>query len=436
MPGFSRLSCLAPGLLATCLFLWNGGSATVADSPADATRVLAAAESQQLHLSRLGALGWHQKEIRGQGVKVAILDSGFRGYRDLLGTVLPAKVTVRSFREDGDLEARASQHGLMCAEVLHAVAPDAELLLANWEPDQPLSFLRAVRWARDQGAKVISCSLIMPSWSDGEGGGLVNRCIAQIVGSGEDEGDVLFFASAGNTAQRHWTGSFAPDAGGHHRWSDGEIINHLKPWGNDRVAVELYGRSVARFALEVRDALTGESVGEAALLPLGEEPHEGNCVTIRFLPEANHTYKICLRCKDEPIQRDRDRFHLVVLGGWVRYYTRGGSITCPADGPAVSAVGAVDGHGQRCDYSSCGPNSPLPKPDFVAEVPFPSLWRDRPFSGTSAAAPQAAGLAALWWSAHRDWTAQRIKSAMQQSARDLGPEGHDWETGYGLLRAP
>ena len=29
------------------------------------------------------------------------------------------------------------------------------------------------------------------------------------------------------------------------------------------------------------------------------------------------------------------------------------------------------------------------KPDLVATVPFPSGWRTRPFSGTSAAAPQA-----------------------------------------------
>ena len=100
------------------------------------------------------------------------------------------------------------------------------------------------------------------------------------------------------------------------------------------------------------------------------------------------------------------------------------------------AVGAVDADGRRLFYSACGPNSPRPKPDFVAEVPFPSLWRAQPFSGTSAAAPEAAGLAALWWSRHPDWTAQQVRTAMRQTARDLGPPGHDWETGYGLVRLP
>ena len=64
---------------------------------------------------------------------------------------------VRSFRADQNLEARDSQHGVLCAEVIHALAPQARLLLANWEPDDPNSFLSAVRWAREEGASIISC---------------------------------------------------------------------------------------------------------------------------------------------------------------------------------------------------------------------------------------------------------------------------------------
>jgi hypothetical protein len=99
------------------------------------------------HLARLGVDRWHLAGCRGQGVKVAILDSGFRGYRDHLGSSLPSKVTVRSFRHDGNLEAKDSQHGILCGEVIHALAPEAELLFANWEPEHPDRFLDAVRWA-------------------------------------------------------------------------------------------------------------------------------------------------------------------------------------------------------------------------------------------------------------------------------------------------
>jgi subtilisin family serine protease len=126
----------------------------------------------------------------------------------------------------------------------------------------------------------------------------------------------------------------------------------------------------------------------------------------------------------------------VALGGGLAVTTPGGSIAFPADGPEVIAVGAVDADGQRTPYSSCGPNSNQPKPDLVAEVPFPSRWRDRPFTGTSAAAPQAAGLAVLLWSRHPDWTAKEVRQCLFDSAIDLGPAGHDWETGYGLIRLP
>src|SRR5579884_636747 len=125
-------------------------------------------------LARLGVERWHRLGCRGHGVKVALLDSGFRGYRGHLGKALPARVAARSFRGDGNLEAKDSQHGILCGEVIHALAPDAELLLANWEADRPDQFLAAVRWARHEGARVLSCSVIMPSWSDGEGGGPVH----------------------------------------------------------------------------------------------------------------------------------------------------------------------------------------------------------------------------------------------------------------------
>src|SRR5262249_46327815 len=191
--------------------------------------------------ARFGVDRWHQAGCRGGGVKVVILDSGFRDYRAFLGRALPAAVTTRSFRADGNLEARDSQHGILCGEVVHALAPDAELLLANWDPDRPPTFLEAVRWAREQGARVLTCSLIMPSWSDGEGGGEVNATLARILGDGGHAGDMLCFASAGNIAQRHWCGPVRSDEHGYHLWADGHRNNTVVPWGNERVSVELYG---------------------------------------------------------------------------------------------------------------------------------------------------------------------------------------------------
>jgi subtilisin family serine protease len=376
----------------------------------------------------MGVGRWHQLGCRGQGVKVAILDTGFRGYRAHLGEALPARVTTRSFRPDGDLEAKDSQHGILCGEVIHALAPDAELLLANWEPDRPDEFLAAARWARDEGARVISCSVIMPSWSDGEGSGPVHAALTRILGSGGAPGDLLCFASAGNTAQRHWAGPFHAGADGYHEWAPGERDNRLTPWGTEPVSVELCWQGAADYDLTVDDAETGAAVARSPARP----DVSRWCAVARFLPRPGHSYRVRLRAASgRP-----GRFHLAALGSGLAYATAQGSIPFPGDGPEVVAVGAVDAAGRRASYSSCGPNSPEPKPDLVATVPFPSLWRPRPFAGTSAAAPQAAALAALLWSHSPQWTARQVRLTLSASAHDLGPAGPDCETGYGLIGLP
>jgi hypothetical protein len=380
------------------------------------------------HLARLGVDRWHGAGYRGQGLKVAVLDSGFRGYRAHLGKALPARVAARSFRSDGDLEAKDSQHGILCGEVIHALAPDAELLLANWEPGCHEQFLDAARWARRQGARVISCSVIMPSWSDGEGSGPVHEELARILGPGDGATDLLCFASAGNVAQRHWAGPFRDGGRGWHEWEPGRTDNVVTSWGTEPVAVELYWHGEAEYELHVLDRSTGEEVGRS---PSGGAEGWGYAV-VRLAAHGQERYVVRVRlARGKP-----SSFHLTVLGGGLACGTSRGSIPFPGDGPEVIAVGAVEGDGRRAAYSSCGPNSSLPKPDLVAAVPFPSLWRPRPFTGTSAAAPQAAALAALLWSRHPRWTANQVREALRTAARDLGPPGHDPETGYGLVTLP
>ncbi|MFN4259938.1 MAG: S8 family serine peptidase [Gemmataceae bacterium] len=381
---------------------------------------------QQL-LQRLGVDRWHEAGFRGQGVKIALLDSGFRGYRAHLGKTLPAKVRTQSFRFDGQLEGKDSQHGILCGEILHALAPEAELLLAAWEPNNPAQFLKAVRWAKEQGARVLSCSVIIPSWSDGAGGGHIHQELRGILGTGDEPADVLFFASAGNTAQRHWHGRFRDNGQGYHDWHDGIIDNKVYPWDNQRLSVELYWNSEARYQVVVQDDDSGERVAQASAVCPGQH----YCAAARFQPQASRCYRVRVKLVSGP----PGPFHLVVLGGHLTYRHSAGSIAFPADGEHVVAVGAVDAAGERMSYSSCG-GAATPKPDFVGVVPFPSVWRPRPFSGTSAAAPQAAALAALWWSRHPHWTAAQTRAALQRHAIDLGPPGHDIETGHGLITLP
>jgi subtilisin family serine protease len=422
---FGRLA-LACGVLIAALVAGHAAE--------PAARVVAPAtlrqRPQQEHLTRLGIGPWHQAGFRGRGIKVAVLDSGFRGYRDYLGRALPAQVTIHSFRSDGNLEAKDSQHGILCGEVLHALVPEAELLFANWEADRPDRFLEAVRWARHEGARIISCSVIMPSWSDGEGGGSVHEALRNALGSGAALDDVLCFASAGNLAHRHWSGTFHAGTDGWHEWVHGQTDNDVRPWesDHDHVSLELFRKPGADYRLTVYDRTADVQVGSA---PTGDRRGHSAAV-VRFQPRSGHEYVARVRL----IGGRPQTFHLVGLGADLAYASARGSVAFPADGPEVIAVGAVNREGLRMSYSACGPNSLQQKPDFVAPVPFPSLWRPRAFAGTSAAAPEAAALAALLWSSHPDWTANQVRTALRTSAHDLGVPGPDWETGYGLISLP
>jgi subtilisin family serine protease len=408
-------------VLTAGLLLLAGGAAVVSSDAAVPVRDDDALGVRARMLERMGVPAWHKSGWRGRGLKVAVLDSGFRGYREHLGKALPERVTVRSFRADGDLEAKDSQHGILCGEAVHAVAPEAELLLANWDADKPDAFLDAVRWAKDQGARVVTCSVVMPTWSDGEGGGAVHKALAEILGT-----DVLFFASAGNTALRHWGGAFHDGGDGWHEWAPGRTDDVIRPSDGERPSVELYWPAGAEYELSVRDLTAEQEVGHGEAV-VGDGYGRA---AVRFDPTPGHSYAVRVRLA----RGTAGAFHLVVLGGGLDDATARGSVPFPGDGAEVVAVAAVDDAGRRQPYSSCGPNGPAAKPDLAAAVPFPSAWRARPFAGTSAAAPQAAGLAALVWSRHADWTAAQARDALLKAARRS--DAADAETGRGALHLP
>ena len=79
----------------------------------------------------------------GTGVKVAILDGGFTGYSALLGTELPASVTIQSFYAGSDIEG-TTPHGTACAEIVYDIAPDAQFYLVNFGTSVELG--NAVDW--------------------------------------------------------------------------------------------------------------------------------------------------------------------------------------------------------------------------------------------------------------------------------------------------
>jgi subtilisin family serine protease len=374
----------------------------------------------------LGVTAWHEAGHKGRGIKVLVLDQEFRNYPAALGNILPERVEARSFRFSGNIQATSGGHGIRCAEIVHTLAPEAELLFADWQTDRPQTFLDAVAWARRRGVRIITCSYGMPTWSDGAGGGVVHDRLRDLVGSGSKDGDLLFFASAGNRARGHWTGAFRPDDDGYHQWEDGNPINEIRTKSQKPIWVYLYGPSGSRYVLQVYDRTTKTAVTRVVSADVGLQV---STVKTSFHALPDHAYELHVWHQ----AGGTGRFHVAVKNATLSCSKPGASVAFPADGDEVLAIGALNPDRTRHPTSSFGPAGDVAKPNFMTFFRFTYASGDRSFTGTSAASAEAAGLTAALWSRHPDWSAADVRKALRRDALPLKVKG---ETGAGMLHLP
>ncbi|MFB6214570.1 MAG: S8 family serine peptidase [Candidatus Bipolaricaulia bacterium] len=115
-----------------------------------------------------------------------------------------------------------------------------------------------------------------------------------------------------------------------------------------------------------------------------------------------------------------------------------GSIMAPGNVEEVFTVGAIDiknwEEGEIEPFSSRGPTSDgRIKPD-IAGIDGATTYIYRKFLGTSAAAPNMGGAAALILSRSPDLSPKQLKRALTKHAKDLGIAGEDNTYGKGQIR--
>ena len=377
-------------------------------------------------ISVIGADEWHKAGFTGAGVRIGVLDLGFAGYEDLLGVELPDSVAVATFGWYDEEEV----HGIACAEIIHEVAPDAELLFA-WYDGSDAAMGEAVDWLVEQGVDIISHSV----------GGLIgprdgSEWEAQLVDGLAAQG-ILWVNSAGNEALSHYRGVFTDEDGdGIHEFAPGEEVLALYNEGHIEIALSWeddWEQAAQDYELFLYDAVGNELAfsQDAQSGQPGQEPVEGiECETGGETVYAVVTaYEI-----DQPVMLD-----IFVNGAEVAYPSPDRSICPPADAVGSLAVGAVNWWDDTlADYSSQGPTSDgRLKPEISAPTGVSgATYGTEGFHGTSASCPHVAGAAALIWQAHPDFTRQEVMDFLLEHVVDLGPDGPDTGYGYGRLQLP
>ena len=368
---------------------------------------------------------WQEAGFTGEGIKIAVIDFGFYTYSDQMGNDLPADLIAKSF-VDGRPEVgqTSNAHGTACAEIVHDIAPDAQMYLV--EAYSQAETTQAVDWLIEQGVDVISYSI---TWfaSPMDGTGYITEYVNDTVSKG-----VVWVTSAGNNAPRHYRGKFYdPDGDGIHNFSeDSELLSYYA-YGDTNIVLNWddWVNSDQDYDLYIYDA-DGNVLASSENIQ--DDPEDGAYEIISYEFEEGVDYYFAFYAKKAT---RAVTFNFFPMSGELSDSMVDYSVTSPGDAEDAFTVAAVNWEDDALEsYSSRGPTlDGRLKPDISGPANVSVASYDSPFNGTSAAAPHVAGAAALVRQAYPEYTPQEVMDFLSGRAIDLGDSGHDTAFGIGRL---
>lgn len=384
----------------------------------------------------------HKAGLTGKGAKVGILDFGFARYEALQAAgEVPPPVARETF------SARTSAdevHGTACAEIIHEMAPDAKLYLAEMSGAAD-EFILAARWLAEQGVDIISYSG-GGHYGPHDGRALPDLLVTELV----EKHGVLWINAAGNEGSSHWAGETRDDDGNGFVDIPGApapavvfatpggypffVLANWNDWGPNPLAPTAT-TDIDLVVFRRAGPDSWERVGESTLPQAGNGPPiEG--IGARDMPEG--IFAIVLRATN--LTR-RVPIHLFLTGvSALQPLEPRGSIGIPATAKAAVAVGAVHvDDGKLAPYSSQGPtDDKRVKPDVAAPSNNLSLAYGADggtgrFTGTSAACPHVSGFAALLHQRTPNASVQALRASTIEFVRAMGTGRPNNQFGFGHI---
>lgn len=327
-------------------------------------------------------------------------------------------------------------HGWGCAEVIHDIAPEAELHLVRVSGRTSLE--NAVAWAIREDIDLISMSLSYYNGSFYDGTGAVSELMATLREHG-----VLMVTSAGNLGRGHWRGPF----------HDGDLDGRADFEGGNGLWVELReGRAGSIYAAWDQYGLCGTTdldlwVFDAdgrvvARSEAVQDPTADQCSPVeRVEARVEETGWYWIELHHRRGTTSHLRVDILAKDGRLYDNMPEGSIVDPAASPNVLAVGAVNvADYLRADvesFSSRGPTSAgLSKPDIAGPDGLSTTsYGPGGFYGTSAATPAVVGALAVILSAEPELSPWEAAERLQGWAWGVEPGRGDTDTALGAGKA-
>lgn len=390
---------------------------------------------------------WIAAGNKGAGVKVGVIDIGFGRLAEAQGKgELPTGdqlVVNNSNCIDGTVK---KPHGTAVAEIIHDMAPDAQLYLACIE--DTVSFSAAEQWLRGQGVQIISAAVgfLSPSGGRGDGTGPTDSP-ADVVKRSREAG-VLWSVAAGNQGLLHFGGK-AVDANSD-KWVEyagttqnkGFPVKHTATatvgirwdaWPKTTEDLDLYVMNAGNSPPTGDDdpRIVAKSTRSQKDTAGGTSPNEEVSFTNSADPAITRTYWVYIKNNNAKFTTPFDLFVGGDVDGQLQSPTSERSVTEPGTSPYVMTVGATAANSGVLETNSGrGPTiDGRQKPDItgfdkVATSVVPT------FLGTSAAAAHVAGAAAVLKSANPQLDAAQLQAALQAKA---SPKKSDNAWGNGTL---